>query len=164
MLKYSLCPPGLGSSIVPNTQYILKKWLLTVWMNGDFRVWSLFFFFFFCLCYLAYRILVPQPGIDSGATAVKALAPNPGLQGENLESYLGWLALLYFGVTDCILINSSSQLFYDRSSSTSSYIACSLYLYLCLHLIQAIFPHLEGYIHLPTCLYFSSWSLVVYFP
>lgn len=41
-----------------------------------FHFWVFFFLFFFWLCHMAYRILVPWPGTESGSTAVKAPSPN----------------------------------------------------------------------------------------
>ena len=48
-----------------------------------YKVLRLFFFFFFWLCWAARRILVPQPGIEPGPSAVKVQSPNPGPPGNS---------------------------------------------------------------------------------
>ena len=48
---------------------------------------NLFFIFYFWLCHRACGILVPRPGIEPGATAVRAPSPNHWTARELLSCF-----------------------------------------------------------------------------
>ena len=87
---------------------IKKKKKKTFWLvvfqslDGIF-IFLFFIYLFFLSCLMAYGILVRQPGIEPGPSAVRAWIPNHLTSGE----FPRWnFKILYFTISDCFICHS----------------------------------------------------------
>ena len=77
-------PPGKAHRLVLQ-EAVSQGGVLLLWgaVHLDVTI-----FFFFWPCHVACGILVPQPGVESGSSAVKASSPNHWTSGEFLDAVI----------------------------------------------------------------------------
>ena len=87
--------------IIDITGPLEKKKKKTFWLVVFQSLDGIFIYLFiFLSCLMAYGILVPQPGIEPGPSAVRAWIPNHLTSAE----FPRWnFKILYFTISDCVL-------------------------------------------------------------